>query len=120
MHSVRTKEKLVVREQLAEPRVVEKWQVEINKKTFGPKFKKNAKAVEEAILSYTDECFAQLQKDLEANGVAQVEVGSDKFEVSKDDVSVQKAKVTEHGKLLLFLYMRCMLLGHLYMHVYSP
>ncbi|CDS12231.1 Putative Glycyl-tRNA synthetase [Lichtheimia ramosa] len=96
VHSVRTKEKLVVREQLAEPRVVEKWQVEINKKTFGPKFKKNAKAVEEAILSYTDECFAQLQKDLEANGVAQVEVGSDKFEISKDDVSVQKAKVTEH------------------------
>ncbi|KAI7885644.1 glycyl-tRNA synthetase [Lichtheimia hyalospora FSU 10163] len=96
VHSVRTKEKLVVREQLAEPRVVEKWQVEINKKTFGPKFKKNAKAVEEAILSYTDECFADLQKDLEANGVAQVQVGSDKFEISKDDVSVQKAKVTEH------------------------
>ncbi|KAI9320684.1 glycyl-tRNA synthetase [Dichotomocladium elegans] len=96
VHSVRTKEKLVVREQLAEPRVVEQWQVEINKKTFGPKFKKNAKAVEEALLGYTDECYAKLQKELETSGTAQVVIGSDKFEISKTDVTVQRATVTEY------------------------
>lgn len=98
VHSVRTKEKLVVREQLPEPRTVEKWQVEVNKKTFGPKFKKNAKLVEEAILSYTDECFAKLQKDLETTGTSIVEADGQKFEVSKDDVTVQLGTVTEHGK----------------------
>ncbi|KAI9494530.1 glycyl-tRNA synthetase [Zychaea mexicana] len=96
VHSVRTKEKLVVREQLAEPRTVQKWQVEINKKTFGPKYKKNAKAVEEAILSYTDECFAQLEKDLESKGTAIVEADGQKFEVAKEDVSVKLGTITEH------------------------
>lgn len=98
VHSVRTKEKLVVREQLPEPRTVEKWQVEINKKTFGPKFKKSAKAVEEAILSYTDECFAKLQKDLETEGKSKVEADGQVFEVEKADVTVQLGTVTEHGR----------------------
>ncbi|KAL1936166.1 hypothetical protein VTP01DRAFT_300 [Rhizomucor pusillus] len=96
VHSVRTKEKLVVREQLPEPRTVEKWQVEINKKTFGPKFKKSAKAVEETILSYTDECFAKLQKDLETEGKSKVEADGQVFEVEKADVTVQLGTVTEH------------------------
>ncbi|KAG0174501.1 Glycine--tRNA ligase 1, mitochondrial [Apophysomyces sp. BC1034] len=96
VHSRRTKEKLVVREQLAEPRVVEQWQVEINKKTFGPKYKKSAKAVEEALMAYTDECYAKLQQDLETAGVAQVEADGQQFEVSKVDVTVKRATVTEH------------------------
>ncbi|CAO3609157.1 unnamed protein product [Cunninghamella blakesleeana] len=96
VHSRRTKEKLVVREQLETPRVIEKWQVEINKKTFGPKYKKNAKAVEEALLTYTDECYAKLQKDLETEGKANVEVDGQTFEISKDDVSVARGTVTEH------------------------
>ncbi|KAF7725622.1 Glycine--tRNA ligase 1, mitochondrial [Apophysomyces ossiformis] len=96
VHSRRTKEKLVVREQLAEPRIVEQWQVEINKKTFGPKFKKSAKAVEEALMTYTDECYAKLQKDLDSVGVALVEADGQKFEISKDDVTVKRATVTEH------------------------
>ncbi|KAI8368288.1 glycyl-tRNA synthetase [Radiomyces spectabilis] len=96
VHSRRTKEKLVVREQLAEPRTVEQWQVEINKKTFGPKFKKSAKAVEEALLTYTDECYAKLAKDLETTGTSEVEVDGQKFEVSKDDVSVKRGAVTEY------------------------
>ena len=110
VHSVRTKEKLVVREQLAEPLTVEKWQVEINKKTFGPKYKKNAKAVEEAILSYTDECFAELEKDLSSKGTAIVEADGQKFEIAKEDVTVKLGTVTEHGKSsYLFIYMFDML-----------
>ncbi|KAI7866662.1 glycyl-tRNA synthetase [Spinellus fusiger] len=96
VHSVRTKEKLIVREQLAEPLVVEKWQVEINKKTFGPKFKKSAKAVEQALLSYTDECYIKLEADLKNKGSTSVEADGQTFEITKDDVSIQLGTTTEY------------------------
>lgn len=96
VHSKRTGEKLVVREQLAEPRTVELWQVEINKKTFGPKFKKEAKAVEETLMSLSEEQYAQLAKDLESSGAGSVEVNGQKFEISQDNVTVKRGTVTEH------------------------
>ncbi|KNC96480.1 glycine-tRNA ligase [Spizellomyces punctatus DAOM BR117] len=45
-HSNKTGEKLVVREQLPEPIIADKWVLDVNKKNFGPAFKKNAKAVQ--------------------------------------------------------------------------
>ncbi|KAI9263023.1 glycyl-tRNA synthetase [Sporodiniella umbellata] len=95
VHSKRTGEKLVVREQLAEPRTVELWQVEINKKTFGPKFKKDAKAVEEALLALSEEQYAQLAKDLEA-GAGSVEVDGQKHEIGAEHLTVKRGTVTEH------------------------
>ncbi|EPB90614.1 glycyl-tRNA synthetase [Mucor circinelloides 1006PhL] len=96
VHSKRTGEKLVVREQLAEPRTVELWQVEINKKTFGPKYKKDAKAVEEALMALSEDQYAQLAKDLEANGVGSVQVNGQSVEVGKENVTVKRGTVTEH------------------------
>ncbi|KAI8066512.1 glycyl-tRNA synthetase [Gongronella butleri] len=96
VHSQRTKEKLVVREQLETPRVVEQWQVEINKKTFGPKFKKSARAVEDALMTYTEQCYEQLAKDLEADGKAKMEADGQTFEVEASDVKVARVTVTEH------------------------
>ncbi|KAI8971877.1 glycyl-tRNA synthetase [Mycotypha africana] len=96
VHSKRTGEKLVVREQLPEPRTVELWQVEINKKTFGPKFKKDAKTVEEAINSLSEDQYAALAKQLESDGVGSVQANGQTFEVSKDDVTVKRGTVTEH------------------------
>ncbi|RCI01834.1 Glycine--tRNA ligase 1, mitochondrial [Rhizopus stolonifer] len=96
VHSNRTNEKLIVREQLPEPRTVECWQVEINKKTFGPKYKKEAKAVEEALMTLCDEKYAQLAKDLEANGVSSVLVNGQEVEVGKDNINVKLGTVTEH------------------------
>ncbi|KAG1466723.1 hypothetical protein G6F56_004632 [Rhizopus delemar] len=95
VHTKRTGEKLIVREQLAEPRTVELWQVEINKKTFGPKFKKEAKAVEEALLALSEDQYAQLAKDLET-GVGFVEVNGQKFEVANDNLTVKRGSVTEY------------------------
>ncbi|CAO3700052.1 unnamed protein product [Rhizopus stolonifer] len=95
VHTKRTGEKLIVREQLAEPRTVELWQVEINKKTFGPKFKKEAKAVEEALLTLSEDQYAQLAKDLET-GVGFVEVNGQKFEVANDNLTVKRGSVTEY------------------------
>ncbi|KAG1170083.1 hypothetical protein G6F70_007932 [Rhizopus microsporus] len=96
VHSKRTGEKLVVREQLPEPRTVELWQVEINKKTFGPKFKKDAKAVEETLNSLSEDKYAQLAKELETAGVGSIEVNGQTFEVTKDHITVKRGTVTEH------------------------
>ncbi|KAI8641817.1 glycyl-tRNA synthetase [Parasitella parasitica] len=96
VHSKRTDEKLIVREQLREPHVVECWQVEIDKKTFGPKFKKEAKAVEEALMSLSDDQYAQLSKDLEANGTGSVQVNGEAVQLGKDIVTVKRGTITEH------------------------
>jgi glycyl-tRNA synthetase len=87
---------LVVREQLPEPRVIEKWLVEINKKTFGPKFKKDAKVVEEALLNLADDVASKLAADLEANGVGSIQVNGQTYEVSKDNLTIQRGTITEH------------------------
>jgi glycyl-tRNA synthetase len=50
VHSKKTGEPLVVREPGAEPLKIEEWQVVINKAKFGPTFRKDAKAVEAALL----------------------------------------------------------------------
>lgn len=49
VHAKRTGEPLVVREARTEPLVVEEWQVDVDKKKLGPKFRRDAKAVEAAI-----------------------------------------------------------------------
>lgn len=67
-HSERTKEKLVARERLDHPQQVRRTVLNINKKLFGPAFKKNAKSVEEALLGFSETELQQLEKDLQANG----------------------------------------------------
>lgn len=51
VHSKRTGEPLVVREPRAEPLRIQEWQIDINKAKFGPSFRKDAKAVESALLA---------------------------------------------------------------------
>lgn len=65
VHANKTQTKLVVREQLKEPKVVEKLVVALDKKVFGPKFKKDAKIVEEAIMTLDEGRLQQVVKDLQ-------------------------------------------------------
>ena len=46
VHSKQTGKPLVVREHLEHPRIVQEWKVEIEKKKFGPFYKKDSKAIE--------------------------------------------------------------------------
>lgn len=73
VHSKRTKEALVVRVPLDQPLKFEEWQVDIDKKKLGPRFRKDAKKVEEAI-----EALSQAQREvfaghLEKDGVFTLE-----------------------------------------------
>lgn len=97
VHAKKTGAPLYVRERLDEPKTVEEWELDINKKLFGPRFKKDAKAVQTA-LEETDQvqrsCFAN---DLKEKGTVTVEVaGVDggKVEVGKDLITVEKKKRT--------------------------
>lgn len=89
VHSKRTGQPLIVRETLEEPIVWEEWDVDVDKKWMGPRFRKDAKKVEEAIAAIPQperEILAALQKDgrpvkVTVDGLGEVEL--EKVEIVK-------------------------------------
>lgn len=65
VHSKATGQDLIVRETLPEPIKKDEWEVEIDKKIFGPKFRKDAKVVEDAL-----EALSQPQREAAAKTLA--------------------------------------------------
>ncbi|KAG0219049.1 glycyl-tRNA synthetase 1 [Mortierella sp. GBAus27b] len=97
VHSNKTGEKLVVRERLPEPLVEEKLQLEINKKVFGPRFKKDAKAVEEHLAALDQPALEQLKKLHDEAGTFSVSINGQSFDITKDLItSFEKATITTH------------------------
>lgn len=98
VHSARTNEKLVVRQALAEPRVVEEFEVTIQKKKFGPKFRKDAGAVEKFLTSRSQCELEDLAKELSDNGKIVVEIKGieQPVEVDSELLAIAKNKRTEH------------------------
>ncbi|KAE9364200.1 glycyl-tRNA synthetase [Stipitochalara longipes BDJ] len=74
VHSKRTGEALVVREPLDQPLRIEEWQVDIDKKKLGPKFRKYAKAVEVSIEALSQEQRGAFAEKLAKGGTVVVEV----------------------------------------------
>lgn len=91
VHAKKTGAPLMVRQRLDTPITVEEWQIELDKKTFGPKFKKDGKVVEAAIEALSQEERESFAKELrengkiviQADGIAegQAEVGSDLIKI---------------------------------------
>lgn len=99
MHAKHTDKPLYVREQLETPRQIQEWQVEIQKKKFGPLFKKDAKAIETVLTASTQECREGWAKELKDNGKLVVDVPElGKKEVASDLVSVEWITRTEHTR----------------------
>ncbi len=99
VHAKKTGAPLIARERLEVPKVIQEWEVDIEKKKFGPFFKKDGKTVENALLATTQEQREQLAKELEANGKLVIDVpgaGDGKVEVSKDLVKLEYRKRTEN------------------------
>ncbi|KAL2270367.1 hypothetical protein VTJ83DRAFT_2551 [Remersonia thermophila] len=97
VHAKKTGTPLIVRQRLDEPLVIEEWAVEIERKKFGPFFKKDGRAVEAAILAASQEDLGRLAKELEETGKATFNVpgvGDGKVEVGKDLLSIQWQKRT--------------------------
>ena len=99
VHKNKTGAPLVVRQTLAEPRKFEEWQVDIEKKKFGPQFKKDAKTVEAAIDALSQDLREKLSLDLKQNGKVEIDVngvGSGKVELSKDLINIEKRTRVEN------------------------
>lgn len=98
VHSKKTGAPLVVRERLPTPVVIEEWVAEVEKKKFGPLFKKDAKAVEAALEATTQDQRQVLAQDLAHDGKCTVEVpgvGNGKVEITKDVLVVERRTRTE-------------------------
>lgn len=100
VHKNKTGAPLIVRQTLDEPKVEQVWVVDIDKKKFGPQFKKEGKLVAEVLEKGLDQ--AQLEtfaKELEANGSITVNVPSiaaGKTTLSKDLIKIEYKTITSH------------------------
>ncbi|KAG8419994.1 Glycine--tRNA ligase 1, mitochondrial [Metarhizium acridum] len=101
VHAKKTGAPLVVRERLEEPLVIEEWQVDIEKKKFGPLFKKDAKTVETALLATSQEEREKLAKQLKDTGKISLDVagvGDGKVEVASDTLKIEFRKRIENTR----------------------
>jgi glycyl-tRNA synthetase len=97
VHSKATGTQLLVREKLAEPRKVEEWAVDVDKKKFGPKFKKDAKAVETALDNLTQELREKLSLELKDKSKITVDVpGVGPTELDKGLITIEKKTKVEN------------------------
>jgi glycyl-tRNA synthetase len=56
VHAKKTGAPLVVRQTRSEPLHIEEWEIDLNKKKFGPRFKQDGKTVETAVMALTRKC----------------------------------------------------------------
>ncbi|KAJ1968186.1 Glycine--tRNA ligase 1, mitochondrial [Dispira parvispora] len=97
VHAKRTKERLCVQLPLPEPVVEDVVQLTINKKVFGPKFKKAAKIVEEYLTSRTEcellDLQAQLNAQAEGGAVTVTAGDGNQYAIDRTLVSIDKVQV---------------------------
>jgi glycyl-tRNA synthetase len=93
VHSRVTGVPLLVRQRREEPVKIEEWATEIDKKKFGPKFKKDAKTVENAVDLLSQELREKLSLELSEKGRIEIDVpgvANGKVELGKDLITIQK------------------------------
>ncbi|KAL4883084.1 hypothetical protein BJY04DRAFT_206677 [Aspergillus karnatakaensis] len=99
VHKNKTGAPLVVREVRSEPLKIEEWQIDLDKKKFGPRFKKDGKTVEAAIDALSQELREKLSLDLQSNGKIEIDVegvASGKVELEKDVINIEKRTRVEN------------------------
>ncbi|KAI9824748.1 MAG: Glycine--tRNA ligase 1, mitochondrial [Thelocarpon impressellum] len=99
VHAKKTGAPLVVREARSEPLRIEEWQIDLDKKRFGPKFKKDGKTVEGAVEALTQEQREKLAEELDKDGKITIEVagvGDGKVELDKELITIVKRTRVEN------------------------
>lgn len=99
VHAKKTGAPLCVRELLSQPLKVEEWAVEIDKKKFGPKFKKDGKTVEAAVEALSQSLREKLAIDLSRSGKIEIDVagvGDGKVEIGNDLIKIKQRTRIEH------------------------
>lgn len=101
VHSRQTGAPLCVRESRPEPLKIEEWQIDLDKKKFGPKFKRDNKAVEAAVENLSQELREKLSLELGKSGKIEVDVpgvGNGKVEIEKSLINIEKRIRIEHTR----------------------
>lgn len=101
VHANKTGAPLVVRERRDPPLVIEEWQIDIERKKFGPLFKKDAKTVETALEATSQEQRGKLAKELSDNGSISLEVNGvadGKVNVPKESIAIEFRKRIENTR----------------------
>ncbi|MCJ1361398.1 Glycine--tRNA ligase 1, mitochondrial [Acarospora aff. strigata] len=101
VHAKKTGAPLIVRETRNEPLRIEEWQVDVDKKKFGPKFKKDGKTVEAAVEALTQEMREKLSLDLHNNGAIEINVpgvGDGQVKLDKELIKIEKRTRVENTR----------------------
>jgi glycyl-tRNA synthetase len=101
VHAKKTGAPLIVRERLDEPIVIDEWQIDVEKKKFGPLFKKDAKTVETALMATTQAQREPLAKQLTDSGKITLEVpgvGDGKVDITSEAIKIEFRKRVEHTR----------------------
>ncbi|KAL3230803.1 Glycine--tRNA ligase 1, mitochondrial [Nakaseomyces bracarensis] len=98
VHSNKTKEKMVVRQKLDTPVEVTKFEIDLTKKLFGPKFRKDAPKVEAYLTNLSQEELEAKANELKSNGKIIFKVDGIEGEIELDDkfVNIEKRTKVEH------------------------
>jgi glycyl-tRNA synthetase len=97
VHSIKTQNKMVVRQALKEPRIVKRNVPAIDKKAFGPLFKKEAKPIEEAINAMSEEELAVAMKQLQEQQAATIKAAGQEFQVPSSVFTITPTEIKEQG-----------------------
>ena len=99
VHAKKTGAPLCVRETRSEPLRIEEWQIDLHKKKFGPKFKKDGKTVENAVDALSQDLREKLALDLKKDGKILIDVpgvGDGKVDIDKELIGIEKRTRIEH------------------------
>lgn len=93
-HSTKTNEKLVVREKLTEPLIIDKFEIEFSKKKFGPKFRKNSELIQKFLLNKSQLDLEKLSNEINLYDKINVYVDSldETIELDTELITIEKKK----------------------------
>lgn len=111
VHSNKTQNKMVVRQALKEPRIVKRNVPAIDKKAFGPLFKKEAKPIEEAINAMSEEELAVAMKQLQEQQAATIKAAGQEFQVPSSVFTITPTEIKEQGT-----HLSLVITSHLFEH----
>lgn len=95
-HTKATGVRLAAEKKLAEPKVVDVTEPQINKGVIGKVFKKDAKAVLDHVAALDEDGLAEVEKSLADNGVYVISIGGSEFQLTPEMVSIKRHQKTIH------------------------